>query len=71
MAENGHVESNKKWKPSRDPFGIFIAWRKRGHKASKLEMWPRSKLLKIYEDAGYALVREETFLPMDNISFLK
>ena len=35
------------------------------------EWWPRSKLLKIYEDAGYDLVREETFLPKDNIYFLK
>jgi ubiquinone/menaquinone biosynthesis C-methylase UbiE len=35
------------------------------------EWWPRSKLLKIFEDAGYKLVKEETFLPMDNIYFLK
>ena len=35
------------------------------------EWWPRSKLLKIYEDAGYNLVREETFLRVDNIYFLK
>lgn len=35
------------------------------------EWWPRTKLLKIYEDAGYKLVREETFLPMDSIYFLK
>jgi len=35
------------------------------------EWWPRSKLLKIYKDAGYELVREETFLPQDNIYFLK
>jgi ubiquinone/menaquinone biosynthesis C-methylase UbiE len=35
------------------------------------EWWPRSKLLKIYKDAGYDLVREETFLPKDNIYFLK
>lgn len=35
------------------------------------EWFPRSKLLKIYEDAGYDLVREETFLPKDNIYFLK
>ena len=35
------------------------------------EWWPRSKLLKIYQDAGYDLVREETFLPKDNIYFLK
>ena len=35
-------------------------------------MWfPRAKLLKIFEDAGYELLREETFLPMDNIYFLK
>jgi hypothetical protein len=27
--------------------------------------------LKIYEDAGYKLVREETFLLKDNIYFLK
>ncbi|UCE41893.1 MAG: class I SAM-dependent methyltransferase [Candidatus Aminicenantes bacterium] len=35
------------------------------------EWFPRSKLLKIYQDAGYKLVREETFLPKDNIYFLK
>jgi ubiquinone/menaquinone biosynthesis C-methylase UbiE len=35
------------------------------------EWFARSKLLKIYEDAGYVLVREETFLPSDNIYFLK
>jgi SAM-dependent methyltransferase len=35
------------------------------------EWYARSKLLKIYNDAGYDLVREETFLPKDNIYFLK
>jgi ubiquinone/menaquinone biosynthesis C-methylase UbiE len=35
------------------------------------EWYARSKLLKIYKDAGYDLVREETFLPKDNIYFLK
>jgi ubiquinone/menaquinone biosynthesis C-methylase UbiE len=35
------------------------------------EWFPRPKLLKIFADAGYELVREETFLPMDNIYFLK
>jgi len=35
------------------------------------EWFSRAKLLKIYEDAGYVLVREETFLPKDNIYFLK
>ena len=35
------------------------------------EWYARSKLLKIYKDAGYDLVREETFLPQDNIYFLK
>ena len=35
------------------------------------EWFARSKLLKIYEDAGYVVVREETFLPKDNIYFLK
>ena len=35
------------------------------------EWFARSKLLKIYEDAGYVLVREETFLPKDNIYFLR
>lgn len=35
------------------------------------EWFARSKLLKVYEDAGYVLVREETFLPSDNIYFLK
>ncbi len=35
------------------------------------EWYSRSKLLKIYKDAGYKLVREETFLPKDNIYFLK
>jgi ubiquinone/menaquinone biosynthesis C-methylase UbiE len=35
------------------------------------EWWPREKLLKIFKDAGYELFREETFLKMDNIYFLK
>jgi ubiquinone/menaquinone biosynthesis C-methylase UbiE len=35
------------------------------------EWYHRSKLLKIYKDAGYELVREETFLPKDNIYILK
>lgn len=35
------------------------------------EWFPRKKLLKIYKDAGYELVREETFLPSDNIYILK
>jgi len=35
------------------------------------EWFPRSKYLKIYKDAGYELVREETFLPQDNIYILK
>ena len=35
------------------------------------EWFPREKLLKIYKDAGYELVREETFLPSDNIYILK
>lgn len=35
------------------------------------EWYARSKLLKIYKDAGYILVREETFLPKDNIYFLQ
>jgi ubiquinone/menaquinone biosynthesis C-methylase UbiE len=35
------------------------------------EWWPRSKHLKIFKDAGYVLFREETFLPQDNIYFLK
>lgn len=35
------------------------------------EWWSRSKLLKIFEDADYDLYREEGFLPMDNIYFLK
>ena len=35
------------------------------------EWFARSKLLKIYKDAGYKLVREETFLPKDNIYFLQ
>lgn len=34
------------------------------------EWYARSKLLKIYKDAGYVLVREETFLPKDNIYLL-
>jgi ubiquinone/menaquinone biosynthesis C-methylase UbiE len=35
------------------------------------EWFPREKLVKIYKDAGYELVREETFLPSDNIYILK
>ncbi len=31
----------------------------------------RSKLMETYKNAAYSLVREETFLPMDNIYFLK
>lgn len=34
------------------------------------EWYSRGKLLKIYKDAGYVLVREETFLPKDNIYLL-
>jgi len=32
---------------------------------------PPELVLKIYEDAGYVLAREEAFLPKDNIYFLK
>ena len=35
------------------------------------EWYSRSKLLGIFKDAGYELVREETFLTMDNIYILK
>lgn len=35
------------------------------------EWWPRVKHLKIFKEAGYDLFREETFLPHDNIYFLK
>ena len=35
------------------------------------EWWPRTKHMKIFKDAGYELIREETFLPQDNIYFLK
>jgi ubiquinone/menaquinone biosynthesis C-methylase UbiE len=35
------------------------------------EWFPRSKLLDIFKDAGCDLVREETFLPKDNIYILK
>jgi len=35
------------------------------------EWFPRSQYLKIYKDAGYELIREETFLPQDNIYILK
>jgi ubiquinone/menaquinone biosynthesis C-methylase UbiE len=35
------------------------------------EWFPRSKYLKIYKDAGYQVIREETFLPQDNIYILK
>ena len=35
------------------------------------EWFLREKLLKIFTDAGYTLVGEETFLPMDNIFILK
>jgi ubiquinone/menaquinone biosynthesis C-methylase UbiE len=35
------------------------------------EWWPREKHLKIFKDAGYELFREETFLKVDNIYFLK
>jgi ubiquinone/menaquinone biosynthesis C-methylase UbiE len=35
------------------------------------EWYSRSKLLKIYKDAGYDVGREETFLPKDNIYILK
>ena len=33
--------------------------------------YARNKLLKIYNEADYVLFREETFLPKDNIYFLK
>lgn len=35
------------------------------------EWFPREKLLRIYKEAGYEVVREETFLPSDNIYILK
>ncbi|KPK80715.1 MAG: hypothetical protein AMS27_16290 [Bacteroides sp. SM23_62_1] len=35
------------------------------------EWYTRNKILQIYKDSGYSLVREETFLPQDNIYFLK
>ena len=35
------------------------------------EWFTRKKLIEIYKDAGYTLFREETFLPKDNIYFLK
>ena len=35
------------------------------------EWFLRSKLLRIYEEAGYKVVREEDFLPKDNIYILK
>lgn len=35
------------------------------------EWWPRTKHMKIFKDAGYELIREETFLPQDNIYFIK
>jgi ubiquinone/menaquinone biosynthesis C-methylase UbiE len=35
------------------------------------EWWSRSRHMKIFKDAGYDLFREETFLPQDNIYFLK
>jgi SAM-dependent methyltransferase len=35
------------------------------------EWWPRNKHMNIFKDAGYELVREETFLPKDNIYILK
>jgi ubiquinone/menaquinone biosynthesis C-methylase UbiE len=41
-------------------------------KEPSAEAWfTREKLLKIYKEAGYTLFREETFLPKDNIYFLK
>jgi SAM-dependent methyltransferase len=35
------------------------------------EWLPRSKHLSIYKEAGFHVFREETFLPKDNIYFLK
>jgi SAM-dependent methyltransferase len=35
------------------------------------EWWPRTKHMTIFKDAGFELFREETFLPKDNIYFLK
>lgn len=41
------------------------------YSSGSVEWYARGKLLKIYDDAGYVLFREETFLPKDNIYFLK
>jgi hypothetical protein len=40
-------------------------------KSAAGEWFSRAKLLKIYEDASYVLAGEETFLPKDNVYFLK
>jgi len=38
---------------------------------NKCGWYSRSKMIKIFQDAGYDLAREENFLPLDNIYFFK
>jgi ubiquinone/menaquinone biosynthesis C-methylase UbiE len=67
------VELLKNIADSLKPHGLIVIVEGNLDKAPSAagEWYARSKLLKIYKDAGYVLVREETFLPKDNIYFLK
>jgi len=68
------VELLKNVSPSLKQEGLIVIVEGNLDKATPSDTvgwYTRSKLLKIYNDAGYFLVREETFLPKDNIYFLK
>jgi len=54
------------------PEGVIAIVEGNLDKDPSVEAWfTRHKLLKIYREAGYTLVREETFLPKDNIYVLR
>lgn len=68
------VEILKNVGPSLKPNGLIVLVEGNLDKATPYDSvgwFTRSKLLKICREAGYVLVREETFLPKDNIYFLK
>jgi ubiquinone/menaquinone biosynthesis C-methylase UbiE len=63
----------KKIGPSLKPAGVIVIVEGNLDKTNPSDTvgwYRRSKLLQIYKDSGYILVREETFLPKDNIYFL-
>jgi precorrin-6B methylase 2 len=59
-------------KSSLKPGGFIVIVEGNLDKNPSTKAWyARSKLLNIYKEAGYVLFREETFLPKDNIYFLR